>query len=60
MLIKLKEKNGFLSGIQTVYLALAQDNESDRITIMKEALDIMISKGDHFYAQIPKQYLGLS
>ncbi|MGD6869993.1 MULTISPECIES: AimR family lysis-lysogeny pheromone receptor [Bacillus cereus group] len=59
MLMKLKEKNGFLSGIQTVYLALSQDNEEDRITLMKEALDIMISKGDKFYAQIPKEYLGI-
>lgn len=56
MLIELKKETGSLSAIQTVYLAMAQDNES----LMKEAHENLLRKGDIFYSQMTKLYLGLS
>ncbi|WP_242276695.1 AimR family lysis-lysogeny pheromone receptor [Bacillus cereus group sp. BfR-BA-01445] len=56
MLINLKTETGSLSAIQTVYLAMAQDNER----LMKEAHENLLRKGDIFYSQITKIYLGLS
>ncbi|PHD96629.1 AimR family lysis-lysogeny pheromone receptor [Bacillus toyonensis] len=56
ILMELKNKNGSLSAIQTVYLAMALDSES----LMKEAHESLLQQGDIFYSKIPKTYLGLS
>ncbi|MGE8057333.1 AimR family lysis-lysogeny pheromone receptor [Bacillus mycoides] len=55
ILTELKNKNGSLSAIQTVYLAMALDSE----TLMKEAHETLLQKGDIFYSKMPKIYLGL-
>ncbi|PFY57601.1 AimR family lysis-lysogeny pheromone receptor [Bacillus pseudomycoides] len=56
LLMELKDENGKLSAIQTVYLAMACDSES----LMKEALESLLQKGDIFYSQLAKRYLGYS
>ncbi|MDH2858866.1 AimR family lysis-lysogeny pheromone receptor [Bacillus cytotoxicus] len=54
ILMELKDQNGSLSAIQTVYLAMACDSKS----LMEEALEILLQKGDIFYSQLPKRLLG--
>lgn len=54
ILMGLKEKNGELSGIQMVYLALARNDRS----LMMKAHECLLQKNDIFYAQLPKMYLG--
>ncbi|WP_242224558.1 AimR family lysis-lysogeny pheromone receptor [Bacillus cereus group sp. BfR-BA-01380] len=54
MLMELKDENGELSAIQTVYLAMARDSK----TLMKDALESLLQKGDIFYSQLAKIYLG--
>ena len=55
MLIKLKKESGTLTPIQTVYLAMAKDNKR----LMEEAHENLLRKGDIFYSQMTKIYLGL-
>lgn len=54
ILMELKDENGSLSAIQMVYFAMACDSKS----LMEEALEILLQKGDIFYSQLPKRFLG--
>lgn len=54
ILMGLKNKNGKLSGIQMVYLALAKNDRS----LMKIAHECLLQENDNFYAQLSKMYLG--
>ncbi|PFM44308.1 hypothetical protein COJ45_25335 [Bacillus cereus] len=54
ILMGLKKKNGKLSGIQMVYLALAKNDRS----LMQIAHECLLQENDIFYAQLPKMYLG--
>ncbi|WP_426952811.1 AimR family lysis-lysogeny pheromone receptor [Bacillus mycoides] len=54
ILIGLKEKNGKLSDIQYVYLALARKDK----TMMRRAYERLLQNNDAFYAQLAKMYLG--